>query len=197
MFFSRISLNKIKLMASWTRVSWKPKTTSHLHNTRFLFTKSFLKGKEKRRYNVHVFWMESFRSTDMLSCGDNGPGPPCCVLPAPRPPPFAISLSPSEQKHTVHPARNNTPRQKFTSCAPALLLRTDPVPKTCITSPPHTQMALGHTSGKTSSPSNAPLLEAIFKPCTHRTVWPLSLLFPPAQNRSDRENTCENMRVLF
>lgn len=44
---------------------------------------------------------------------------------------FAISLSPSEQKHTAHPARNNTPSQKFTSCASAPLLHADPIPKTC------------------------------------------------------------------
>lgn len=116
--------------------------------------------------------------------------------------PVRISLSPSEQKHTAHPARNNPPpSQKFTSCTSALLLHADPIPKTCIYNPPHTETALGRTGGlrsrKTSSPPSTPQLEAIFKPCTHRTARALSSLFPPAQNRSDKENTCENMCVLF
>lgn len=77
---------------------------------------------------------------------------------------FTNYLSPSEQKHTAHPAQNNTPSQKFTSCASALLLHTEPIPKTCINSPPHTETALGRTSGYksgksvtlTSSDSNTP-----------------------------------------
>lgn len=56
---------------------------------------------------------------------------------------FAISLSPSEQKHTAHPARNNTPSQKFTSCASALQLRADPIPKTCTNGPPQTENGTG------------------------------------------------------
>lgn len=53
--------------------------------SRGLFPKS-KNGKEKRRYSLLVFWMESFRSTNRLSYWDNGSHPPCCALPAPLPP---------------------------------------------------------------------------------------------------------------
>lgn len=85
---------------------------------RFLFTKS-LKGKEKRRYSVHVFWMEGFRSTDMLSCRDNGPGPPRCVLPAPRPP-CSPSLYLPLSRNTRHILLETTPPAKSSLPAPRL-----------------------------------------------------------------------------
>lgn len=36
--------------------------------------------------------------------------------------------------------------QRFTSCSSALLLHIDPIPRTCINSPPYAQMASGHTN---------------------------------------------------
>lgn len=85
---------------------------------RFLFTKS-LKGKEKRRYRVYVFWMEGFRSTDMLSCRDNGPGPPRCVLPAPRPPCSPTIYLPLS-RNTRHILLKTTPPAKSSLPAPQL-----------------------------------------------------------------------------
>lgn len=85
---------------------------------RFLSTKS-LKGKEKRRYSMHVFWMEGFRSTDMLSCRDNGPGPPRCVLPAPRPP-CSPSIYLPLSRNTRHILLETTPPAKSSLPAPRL-----------------------------------------------------------------------------
>ena len=78
--------------------------------SRGLFPKS-KKGKEKRRYSLLVFWMESFRSTNRLSYWDNGSCPPCCALPAPLPP-HPPSLYLPLSRNTRHILLNTTHQPK-------------------------------------------------------------------------------------
>lgn len=63
--------------------------------------------------------MEGFRSTDMLSCTDNGSGPPRCVLPAPRPP-RSPSLYLPLSRNTRHILLEATPPAKSSLPAPRL-----------------------------------------------------------------------------
>lgn len=145
-------------MASWTHVLWNPKT-SHRHDTEGFYSQRAQRGR-KRGDTACMF--SEWRVSEVRTCflaetmAQVLPAAFSLLLALP----VRISLSPSEQKHTAHPARNNTPSQKFTSCASALLLHADPIPKTCIYNPPHTEMALGCTSGyrsrKNPSPSNTP-----------------------------------------
>lgn len=81
--------------------------------SRGLFPKS-RKGKEKRRYSLLVFWMESFRSASRLSYWDNGSRPPCCALPAPLPP-HSSSLYLPVSRNTRHILLSTTrqPRVHF------------------------------------------------------------------------------------
>lgn len=148
--------------------------------------------------------MEGFRSTDMLSCRDNGSGPPRCVLPAPRPPRSPSLYLPLSRNtrhillQTTPPAKSSLPAPRLFSFAPTLL------PSRALTAhltvKRHRDAPAAPGAVKiplTSTLSDSLELEAVFKACTHRTLLPLSLLFPPAQIQSDSENTCENTRVLF
>lgn len=92
-----------------TRSPWKPCRITVIQS-RGLFPKS-KKGKEKRRYSLLVFWMESFRSTNRLSYWDNGLRPPCCVLPAPLPP-HSPSLYLPLSRNTRHILLNTTHQPK-------------------------------------------------------------------------------------
>lgn len=70
--------------------------------------------------------MEGFRSTDMLSCRDNGWGPPRCVLPAPRPPRSPSLYLPLSRNtrhilpETTPPAKSSLPAPRLFSFAPTL-----------------------------------------------------------------------------
>lgn len=136
--------------------------------------------------------MEGFRSTDMLSCRDNGPGPPRCVLPAPRPPRSpSLYLPPSRNtRHilleTTPPAKSSLPAPRLFSLTPTLFPRHALTAH--LTSKRHRDAPQLREQGwkkksvaLTSDLLDALNLEAIFKLCTWRNVLPLSSLFPPAQ----------------
>lgn len=172
-----------------------------------LFTKS-TKGKEKRRYSVHVFWMEVFSEVRTCFLAETmaqvHPAAFSLLLALPVRH-LSISLW-AETRGTSCSRRHPPPpphSQKFTSCASALLLRTDPIPETCINGPPHSgAAATGAAKASHWPPSSVLHAEAgghfeTMHTNTHRKVPPLSSLFPPAQIRSDSENTCENTCVLF
>lgn len=104
-----------------------------------LFPKS-KKGKEKRRYSLLVFWMESFRSTDRLSYWDNGSRPPAAFSLLLSLPILRLSICLWAETHGTSCSTQHT-SQKFTSFSSALLLHTNPIPRTCINSPSYAQTA--------------------------------------------------------
>lgn len=112
-----------------------------------------------------------------------------------------LSICPWAETHGTSCSTQHT-SQKFTSCSSALLLHTDPIPRTCINGPSYAQMAGGHTNRQASA---SPLYRNAALPlCLSYTLMQSSkfqtvhsrqkcsaiiLLFPPAQIWSDSGNT--------
>lgn len=105
-----LNCNKMSGWLSHRTALESPRCRISVTLSRGLFPTS-KKGKEKRRYSLLVFWMESFRCTNRLSYRDNGSRPPCCVLPAPLPP-HSPSLYLPLSRNTRHILLNTTHQPK-------------------------------------------------------------------------------------